>query len=253
LVGIVKLKIMDLNYNFENQSEYSLPEGFTLPEYLLPYVEATKNVPRYLDPSYPDGMIQDTLYDHLCRLTYLALQLDLDEISKQELIRIIWIHDLPEIRHKDIPSTIKGPEADELEFVEAEKILSTEDFALYERYKTASTFCKGKSTEIPDKVALISKVLDLVEGNMYFHYHLHRWIMAGNTELPSENAQTYTFATYDSYMEILSFVDDRNLIRIPIEILDFEIKYIKGLWEGHEDQAPNRIKSHVNNISRIIP
>lgn len=103
------------------------------PAELVDLIEKTKDVERYKDPRYPKGMISDNLYDHLTRLILSADHLELDESVKSAVVRIIWIHDLPETILNDQPAVLKEDMLVQVqdEPAVAKEILSPEDFRKY--------------------------------------------------------------------------------------------------------------------------
>ena len=149
-----KLYLMVQKQNEKEQLSIEIPEN------LKELIEKTKSVPRYEDPRYPEGMVHDTLYDHLHRLVEHLGQLNLQEPLKSKVIRTAWIHDLPEVFLGDQAAVLKadGVVVEQDEASVAKRILLAEDWLLYQNHEKSSAFLKGKSEEY-DEVGLIVKMM----------------------------------------------------------------------------------------------
>ncbi|EFK96130.1 hypothetical protein LDC_1845 [sediment metagenome] len=55
------------------------------------------------------------------------------------------------------------------------------------RFTNASEYLKGNIQTCVDGPALIAKVLDSIEGNMYFHSHISKWLIDKKSFVRKDN------------------------------------------------------------------
>ncbi len=221
-------------------------------DYLKDYFQKAAQVKRYEDPRYPAGFIEDDLLSHIQRVINMVDQLDLDGTQNEEIKRMAWVHDLPEVVLGDLPNVARdeGLLEEHDEATVAREMLNDSDLDLYEQVETASDYLKGKSNEIPTGNALILKVLDSIDGNLFFHRHVYDWIKAGRTfDEDMNSALTYTFKQFQNYKDRLSAIDANEVpeVLLAIDLLDFEIEYIRGLWDSDEDLIPESIAFYLSS------
>ncbi len=227
-------------------SEVELPV-----DYLKDYFQGTAEVKRYEDKRYPKGFIEDDLLSHIQRLLGLIDQVSADEVQRNTLKRMAWVHDLPEVVLGDLSNVARedGLLEEHDESAVAKQILNDSDFCLYEQVETASSYLKGKSSEIPTRDALVLKVLDSIDGNLFFHRHVYDWIKAGETfNEDMSSALAYTFKQFKNYKDRLSAIDSNEVpeVSLALDLLEFEIDYIKSLWRDDENLIPRPIASYIS-------
>lgn len=213
-------------------------------DYLDPYLSDTKKVNRYSDPRYPKGMVSDRLCDHIVRLRKMASHLPLTNKDIKNIDRIILVHDLPETVLGDITAILKKEKqldtGDELSV--AKDILNSKDFALYTQFTQAENFLYGTDTLAPSHNAAIAKILDSLEGSMYFHTAVAKWIVDGNTTLPPQVALRYF---YDVVLEYRNKIQDKKLKELASTLIDQASNYIELLWAKNEQKMPKIMKQDI--------
>jgi len=231
------------------------PEGNYAPDptdYLVTkgYWQATTEVPRFQDPDYPEGMITDTLRNHLLRSIDLIRQMNLPTELLQRVERIILIHDLPEVATGDTPAVMKqelGIDRVQDE-TEAASVMLTDlvDIQLYEDFESARVFLKsGDSVQLPSAAALIARLTEQIESNMFFHQNLHDWLKAGNTKIPRERAIKWTFVQAHDYQIAIEQVEDGELRQLLLDVLNFEIDWVKNLWQIDDTPVPQAVAENL--------
>jgi 5'-deoxynucleotidase YfbR-like HD superfamily hydrolase len=229
-----------------------------VPEDLTELALAAERVSRYLGKGYPEGVFYDHTLAHTERCVVKGMLLPLSSLIKNPLIRTLWIHDLPEVFTSDFTSVDKARDAVlDLELTQAEdqvaqKILKHADFKLYQAFKQASRFLKGEE-EAVTPAALIAKIIDAVDGNMFFHYSLALWVDSSDFEeakLPPESALTFTFDQEKSYRpRIKSAPVEQEIKDICLMLLDEQIEYIQQVWRNVDPRKiPKEIRKHLIKI-----
>lgn len=228
------------------------------PEDLAKLAFAAKRVLRYLGKGYPEGVFYDHTLAHTERCVVKGMLLSLSPTIKDPLIRTLWLHDLPEVFTSDYTSVDKARDsALDLKLTHAEdqiaqRILKPDDLELYRAFKQAGRFLKGEE-ELAKPAALIAKIIDAVDGNMFFHYFLASWANSSDFEeirLPPEPALTFTFDQEKSYRtRIKSAPVEQDIKDICLVLLDEQIEYIRQLWRNIDPKRiPKGIREHLIEI-----
>ncbi|NMB91646.1 HD domain-containing protein [candidate division WWE3 bacterium] len=216
-------------------------------DYIESYLKDTVNVKRYMDSRYPEGMVSDRLCDHIVRLRLMALHLPMPSEDRKQIDRMIIVHDLPEIVVGDVTAIIKKERSlsTDDEVAVAEKMLNERDFALYSQFSQAEDYLLGNSLVASCDNAIIAKVLDSLEGSMYFHYAISKWAKAGQMQLPPGCSMEYFFGVVLDGFKCKTTIKQEtgNLVN---ELLLSAYKYIENLWVGYEQITPDVIKKRLS-------
>lgn len=154
------------------------------PSDLEEYIDLGSNVARYqFSEGAYDHIFHDSVDNHTKRIILYAQSLPLAEKQKNDLIRTLWIHDIPEILDSqkslsDMTSTdkIKYPhlahEVEQREHAIVNRIFTESDKALYEAFEPAKKMLFSGTID-PDKTTptgLLSRILDnFIDGTNSFH------------------------------------------------------------------------------------
>jgi hypothetical protein len=225
--------------------------------------QRAEGVPRYRHPDYPANFSSDTTAAHTERLIKMALPLGLPAAVKDELVRMLWVHDLPEVITQDVTSIEK--EADTTlasrialhEARAAERLLAPTDRRLLHRFNLADGILKAKAKAkegdlaIAGPVALIAKIVDIADNNVGFHYFLTRWIMSPAYDaklLPPEAALTYTFRQYAALRPVIENLGlNTNLGDIAQRVFKEQLTAIDRLWKAIlYSRIPPEIKAQIH-------
>jgi hypothetical protein len=242
-----------------------LPTATVLPPSdLARLFQQAESVPRYRHPDYPANFSSDTTAAHTERLIKMALPLDLPTAIKDELIRMLWVHDLPEVITRDVTSVEKEADitlASRVALHEAraaERLLVPTDRRLLERFNLADSILRAKAREgnlaLAGPIALIAKIVDIADNNVGFHYFLTRWIMSpayDSKSLPPEAALTYTFRQYAAMQPVIESLGlDANLGDIARWVFKEQLSAIDRLWEATLfSRIPPEIKAQIHRSS----
>jgi 5'-deoxynucleotidase YfbR-like HD superfamily hydrolase len=215
------------------------------PDDIKDLVFALKKIVRFNNPIYPKGIFLDNDYEHSARcVDYLRLPL-IKGIRDGKSKRMLWIHDIPELITGDVLAMFKGLDGsannndddgmDEL--VAAKKLLKSSDFELFKEFYASENFLKsgGNSKINISAEGLVANIIDKIDGNMYFHFYLTKWLVAGNDINLFKNfdALAYSFRQKEVFFRSLSKVENYypSAVNVCRYLLNFQINYIKSLWD----------------------
>ncbi len=154
------------------------------PADLAEYINLGTNVYRYkFQEGNFDHIFLDRVDEHTKRMVLYAEHLPLSEKDKQDLIRTLWIHDVPEIidsqtNKSDVTSTdkIRYPHLNaaikERESVIMDQIFSLEDKSLYGAFEPAKEmlFTGEIDFDKTTPIGMLGRVIDnFVDGTNSFH------------------------------------------------------------------------------------
>ncbi len=184
-------------------SVVSAPE-VVIPEDLWGLVSLTEKIPRFIDPSYPEGVFLDNVLAHNIRCCQKAMAMELPPgIRRDLLFRILMLHDLPEIEVGDEISPVKdGVSAVVDRFAEKEEQFAARHFSatdqqLFAEFEKANQYFRGKRAVVADIIseALIARLIDITDGNTVYHYFLSAWVGSElfDGRLTPSSSNEYTF------------------------------------------------------------
>ncbi len=192
-----------------------------VPEDLEDLVKQTASIVRGKSNRYPPDLITDNDLAHLHRLVRWAESLYIEEDDKEMLVRMLWLHDLPEIETLDIPAVDKGIDhnADlEIEVNEnmvAQRMFDAEDYVLYSQFNKAKAVLENKDGD-PEcvilPIAYIARVLDIVDGNLGTYHFLSKWSVS-----PAYDPNYYFPDDISNYMERQYTLYTNELKQVPID------------------------------------
>lgn len=215
-----------------------------MPSDLLPLILTSQNTLRFADGTYYEGIFFDNVKAHLFRCVIRAQNLILSQIlDRNMLVRILWLHDLPEtVSSADVTSIAKAADSrleallDEEELLFVTRNFTPEDQRLFLHFVVASEFLSVKSSGLKDifPEALIARVIDIIDNNITFHFLLSRWLQSPRfdlTKIPPLKALEFTFLQYSTMKErILSLDEDNPAKRVCLDLIDKQISSIRSLW-----------------------
>lgn len=244
------------------ETEYS-PFGINndpliLPKDLVYLVNRGSDVFRFLDPKYPEGVLIDDVREHTIRCIRISRNINIGNLDREKLERILWIHILSEIITSDSPELVREHMLEDnlqaLNYKERESpklLLTNKDLLFMEDFDKVGEYIKGKSNDTTfSPEALIAYCVDKIEGNLFFHYHISGWVMSPNYDESFaedyEDAMVQTFRQYENIAgqinEIISEHPEAN--GICLDILSAQIGQIKGWW--------NEVGGIPDNVRGVI-
>lgn len=234
-----------------------------IPNDIAEVICKSESIKRLGHPDYPKNVFADNVKAHIFRLVQKALVLKLDQDAKINLIRMLWIHDIPEIyieSDRDITSVEKesNPELaknisdneDEI----AHKVLSLKDQELYKEFEMSKDALKtGIINKDTTFIGLIAKILDTTDGNMSFHYYISDWVQSNSYDsgkLPPENALTYNFRFTDTARNNISKLNLNKLeVEFLLNLIQEHVNYIRYVWhQVGSEKTPQALKEGMLSI-----
>jgi len=166
-----------------------------IPQDIKDYIDKLEGVKRFNQFSEKKpGMIDDNSKAHTIRCVHRATTLP---FKHQDLIRTLWIHDIPEYTDAVDLSAVERYEnrdvakkQEEAENEVAKKIFDESDYELFQNFHTAEDFLRRAGTKIPkNQQTLIANVIDVLDGNLVFIYFYTKWIQ-NQTSGDEDNIRT---------------------------------------------------------------
>jgi len=236
--------------------ERQLPDS---PADIAGLVRQMRGIFRFVDAKYPPGIFDDNDALHTKRLVAMAEgTMGIKGVSLERLTRMLWIHDIPELEAGDIIAPVKAQNSSavaEQERRSAVRLLKPDDLALFDDFNQAGRFLKEDDcpSEGVSPEGLVANVMDKIDGNMYFHFALARWVSAGvgEREIPSRTALAYTFGQRELFLKHLKAVEARipDVVGICRYLLDYQIAYVVGVWNGVvEAKRPLVINNQLESL-----
>lgn len=233
-----------------------------LPKDLVGLVNSGENVARFKDTNYPERVLIDDVREHTIRCVRIARKINIGDLDKERLERILWIHDLSEIIASDTSILIKKDmtedqlkELKDRENESARLLLTKEDMDLYEDFENVNDFINERSGDtIFSSEALIAFVIDKIEGNLFFHYHISKW--ANSPEYDegfsgmNKYALVYTYLQYETFVKQINTLEGRYIDArdVCLDILSAQMGQVRGWW-SEAGGMPNGIRKVIYDYS----
>ncbi len=227
--------------------------------YLINRLEVVK---RFDNPSYPPNVFKDNTKRHTLRLVESANVLDISKIDKRKLIRMLYIHDLPEIRYGDVTVIDKFSSQNTLRSVldgeerVAKQILSENDFKLFQDFQTAYKFLSSviNSSNNLNCVAILANILDRKDGNVFYHKNLTKWIKSvyfNKDQIPPVKSITNSYINDRLYLrklkKIKGQIDEKYYVLFIRLLRDKELE-IQHFWK---DVPISKISTEISVFYNI--
>ncbi len=249
-----------------------------MPSDLSKLVELGNQVARKRHPDYPLGIWFDNVRVHTirCALTAENLQLPAQlEHIRQPLVRMLWIHDLPEVVTSldvgfDTSAVVKEDQPDtaarieETEKQAAKRILNTDDYALFEQFEQGRLVFEGKTNDPDPSVhpaGYGARIIDIGDAEMCFYHFLTAWLIHDTFDgrLPSDRPYRFTMNRYSTFLancRKLSAVIPPELLSIYEGLLLKQIRYIVTRWSLVEQNKPKLVphiaKMQVTHLRSLL-
>ncbi len=196
----------------------------------------------------------------ICRVTALPESV---EENKSKYTIIVLLHDLPEtrvLRKAGRTSDDTAPEKASSQALDqntkltegeaAREMFNEEELKLYEEFELASDYLKGKIKNTPTGPSLLSKILDKIDSDMFYHLAVIKSL--GNLGGLTEKGQSLAFEQYTAYsarLDSLRQTEVSNIAELCQELLDNCMLAIKDMWSRvPEDQIPQIIKKNLTDM-----
>jgi hypothetical protein len=228
-----------------------------MPEDLLKYQDRLKQVYRFLHPEYPAEAFHDSVYDHVERAVCFANQLLPSSDITSTLVRLLWLHDIPEIFTKDFTIVEKNDNPLLAQQIAAHEELiiqshfTQKDQELFNDFHGAAQYLKGKSGNTNlTQASILAKVIDVTDGDITFQYQILNWMGSPNyseDRLPPERALRHGFQNRRVYREQLKQLDP-ELSKQGLSILELADRTLHDLWLAEPGvDIPEVIRAELNN------
>ncbi|HUW22148.1 MAG TPA: hypothetical protein VMW41_05810 [Candidatus Bathyarchaeia archaeon] len=219
------------------------------PDLAIFHTEAA-GIRRYM--GYAEGIFFDNTAGHTVRcinrtnrpeqLPSLSRRQELNRRLFEVVQRILWLHDLPEIFTGDYlaPDKDAHPElaaaVSEEELAAAHQHFSPKDEILLLAFNQASAALKeGQTTGRILPEAVIAKIIDIVDGNEFFHWSLARWVASASYDpamMPNEKALVYTMDSYQRCRASLTSLGlNLRCLKVTTALLVNQLAYVTAQWQ----------------------
>ncbi len=229
------------------------------PQHLRDNIEKLFLVKRFRN--YAKGIFFDNTGAHTFRGNDLIDQLPLGPEPKAGIKARFWPHDIPEIITSDYTAIEKqetrlAQRLEEQEEKAAEELLDKQDRRYLAEYNLAAKFLKGEVIEKPTPEAVISVIVDRVEGNTFFHKSLAGWILSqeyDEDKLPPQQALVYTFSVHELFKQNVPNCE------LPVEfqqaaeyLLKYQLDEVKNAWKNvPTNRVPQILTEYLRKYSLI--
>jgi hypothetical protein len=249
-----------------------------IPPDLRDLVAKAKLIERKKHPDYPSGIWWDNVQVHTIRSALTAEYLKLPrqfESSRPDLVRTLWIHDLPEVLSsmpngydtsavvkEDDPKLARIIEADE-EAV-AKKIFSDTDLRLFQSFEQARHTLEGDTqpSKSTNPISYLARLIDAGEGELCFYFYLTQWLASPSFDgrMPTERPYLFTANRYEKFSlnvsKLHGHVDD-ELVDTCLHLIKRQVLYILTVWKTVESQNPKHYPSYAKvqteRMSKLLP
>lgn len=205
----------------------------------------SSEIQRYQDLGLTPRFIKtETVKGHILRLLPMVEKFMADPMEVSRCKEMLVLHDLPEVKraidlgeNSDTTAVAKDASlavAKKVDFEEmavARNIFNDAEFLLYQKFSEAGDFLKGNVRKMPDRIALIAKMLDEVDGSIHFHSLAFDGRFSG--QKLTEGAQIRAFERYKKISHALNWLKGTELDETEIlsrRILNDAMLTIKEIW-----------------------
>lgn len=204
--------------------------------------------------NYSKGIFSDNSGLHTLRGINLIDRLPLSTSLKNKVKEIYWLHDIPEIIIFDYTVIQKQDKVLEQKLAEKEKsaaksLLNDKEQILLAEFNLAEKVLKGKGkNKLPKPEAVIAALVDRIEGNVYFHKYLTKWITSQNYDrkkIPPQKALTYTFRTQELFEKNVAKCKlSKTYMKAAKYLLNYQINKVVKFWKNvSKSKMPQDIKA----------
>ncbi len=245
---------------------YPDSKGFTINEVKIPedikdYIDKIENVRRFSHTAkqYPE-MIVDNSKMHTIRCAFRAASL---YPTQKDLIRTLWIHDIPEHVADTDTSAVErynNPEiarkSENKEKTVAKTVLSKSDYVLFEDFVLAEDFLRRMGSNIPkNQQALVANVIDYIDGNLVGSYYLTKWLKNHEYDgkIPSGKALEYILDIRENTIKAIEKPKVNKEIRDNIHyLIGRQLQVAVSLWSFvEEDRIPETMRTELLKMKSL--
>jgi len=233
----------------------------TVPNDLKFLVSQLFEINRFTDEKYPPGIFFDNVGEHTFRLVALADTVKIYGVNNSTLKRMLWIHDIPELITGEYIAPRKQNDKNLAELLEREEIeaagnlLNINDVGLIESFNLSGKHLKGEiySGDVT-KEGIVACTLDKIDGNMFFHYSMAKWVNIGHgeREIPSKTAMEFTFKQRNLFLKNLGKLPNEyeSVVNTCENLLNYQVNFVVDCWKSvDEGKRPQIIKDQLKKYA----
>jgi len=215
-----------------------------IPMHLKELFLKLETLKRFIHEEFPDNVFRDNVMIHTIRCVNRANTLDTPGTKK--ITEILFVHDIPELITGDIDVIKKLDHPKKYndlttqEDIAIKTLLNNQDQVKMIDFNYAKAFLKGEKHDERrlSSEALISVIIDGLDGNMAFHHFLSRWLKSpayDSSKLPPARAGLYAVVSREKNIKAMSKIKSFS-VKIPLQLIDETIIEIKKMWKSVPDK-----------------
>jgi 5'-deoxynucleotidase YfbR-like HD superfamily hydrolase len=219
-------------------------------------------IKRY-EEGYAEGIFYDSVGSHIFRCADEVEKRPKGDYSKEKVRLYLLIHDLHEIVTSDFTAIQKEDSAlsQKLEALEKEAIqtiLPESYWSILDEFDNAGKLLKGEDLEVtPPPEAIIAKVIDTFDGDVFFHKALSKWVSSeqyDSDKIPSEQALSYIFLHTPKQIESIQNSNyDDGVKKLCLSILRDKLLSVRNSWEKvPEILIPETISGYISFVDNFM-
>jgi 5'-deoxynucleotidase YfbR-like HD superfamily hydrolase len=232
-----------------------------IPTDISGYIDQLEKVVRFADVELDQPeMIDDNTKLHTIRCAYRAINVS---FTHPDLVRTVWIHDIPEhAGHSDLSAVVryKNPEKalamEAKEKAVAKEVLQPEDFTLYESFSEAEDFLRREGKVVPkNQQAIVANTIDILDGNLVFAYYAAEWLKTHDYKKESFKREDYSYPLI-MRKRFLKAVENTEVKKEVADAVRFlyqsYIKVTHRIWnEVPQDRIPEKMRPEILKMGSL--
>jgi hypothetical protein len=135
----------------------------------------------------------------------------------------------------------------------AKEIFSTDDYGLYLEFEKASDYLKYPYGPKPDGIAMLAKLVDVIDACWFLHQSLTNWAVTADyvaDQFRPQSSLAYVFVNLPIIAVLFSHTEDLTIRQLGLDIIE-ELRRAVGLmWSSLEQQGiepPPEILDYIPN------
>jgi 5'-deoxynucleotidase YfbR-like HD superfamily hydrolase len=236
-------------------------EEITIPQDLKHYINKLENVIRFSDVEIDQPeMIDDNTKLHVIRCAYRATNVP---FSHPDLIRMMWIHDIPEhAGYSDLSAVVRYQHPDKAKRMEAkekdiaQEVMSAEDFELYQSFSVSEDFLRREGKIIPkNQQALVANTIDILDGNLVFAYYAAKWLREHDYRKEGFKREDYTYPLIMRERFLKAVKNPLVKKEIAQAVRYLYTSYLgvaDSIWSGvAQDRIPEKMRPEIVKMAKL--